>query len=230
MGVLYDRCRRGDRASTGPGFEVLRVHFGSEARPHGAELAWDENERFVFPLFLPAGGPFRDVVIILNGLNDSSYRKFFPWAASLAHAGVPAMIFPSAFLMNRRPREWISPSATERALQSRQRVAPDSASPINAVLSARVAEDPRTLLLDALRTAQDLRQLLAALQNGRLRGDAAGLLQRLQGARIHILGYSLGGYLALALRLHDRAFDAAKVIALCAGAGTQAGLSPVSPF
>lgn len=232
-GPVYDRFRRGENTVEAPGFELRRIHF--DCAGSSAPSSWDENERFVFPLFLPTGGgQFRDVVIILNGLNDTSYRKFFPWAASLASAGVPALIFPSAFLMNRRPREWISPTATERAWQSRVQIAPDSTSLINAVLSLRVAQNPRALLEDALRTAADLRQLVQALANGQLDGDAARTTRFLPDTRSHLLGYSMGGYIGLALRLEDATFARSKLIALCAGASTQAangsGLDPVSPF
>lgn len=224
--LIYEKFHRGEAVVAGPGFEVLRVPFESGGASAGA-AADDANDRFAFPMFLPPGGAFQEIVVILNGLNDSSYRKFFPWAASIARSGVPALIFPSAFLMNRRPRDWISPTATERALQARLRVAPDSASPINAVLSLRVAQNPRALLQDALRTAQDLRLLMSLVREG-------GLPRIQSGARAHFLGYSLGGYLALALKLHGHLLDGSKILTFCAGASTvgaaAAGLDPVSPF
>lgn len=231
-GPLYDRYRRGEACVEGPGFELRRLSF--ECTGSAARSEWAENERFVFPFFLPVGGPFQEVVIILNGLNDTSYRKFFPSAASLARAGLPALIFPSAFLMNRRPREWISPTATQRAWQARVQVAPDSTSLINAVLSHRVAQNPRALFEDALRTTDDLRQLVSALAEGRLGSDPPGASRLLPNTRAHFLGYSLGGYTGLALRLQGGIFARSKVIALCAGASAEsangAGLDPVSPF
>src|SRR5687768_13511597 len=40
-----------------------------------------ENLAFALPLVLPRRpGPFDRVIIILHGLNESEYRKFFPWA------------------------------------------------------------------------------------------------------------------------------------------------------
>ena len=223
--LIYEKFRRAEPVVAGQGFEVLRVLFESaSASDADADAA---NDHFVFPMFVPPGGPFQEVVIILNGLNDSSYRKFFPWAASIARSGVPALIFPSAFLMNRRPRDWISPTATERAFQARLQVAPDTASPINAVLSLRVAQNPRALLQDAVRTAQDLRQLTRLASEG-------GLVRIQPGARCHFLGYSLGGYLALALKLHGHLSDGSKIVTFCAGASsdgaTAVGLDPISPF
>src|SRR3990172_10105682 len=69
-----------------------------------------ENIRFPYIMFLPEGNKqFDEVIIILNGLNESEYRKFFPWAASFAASGIPTIIFPIAFLINRRPKGWFIP-------------------------------------------------------------------------------------------------------------------------
>ncbi|HXP52039.1 MAG TPA: DUF6051 family protein, partial [Bacteroidia bacterium] len=66
-----------------------------------------ENVQFPYILFLPEGKKqFGEILIILNGLNESEYRKFFPWAASFAMSGIPTLIFPIAFLINRRPKRW----------------------------------------------------------------------------------------------------------------------------
>jgi pimeloyl-ACP methyl ester carboxylesterase len=226
---LYRRYRRGDDPLLSDNIEVLRAQFTSAGGGDGG--GWAENEQFEFPLFLPVHcrEPHRDLVVILNGLNDSSYRKFFPWAASLAKAGRPAAIFPSAYLMNRRPRDWIGPAASHAAWQRRLQLAPRSATLVNAVLSERIAADPQSLLRDQLQTAADLRLLAAHLGH-----DAAGYRAFAPGATLHLLGYSLGGYLALALRLQDELFKHSRVVSLCAGASTQShgreGLSPTSHF
>ena len=231
-GPLYERYRRGEERIVTPGLELRRVQF-VRTEASGETQCWPENDRFSFPLFLPGPGPFRDVLVILNGLNDSSYRKFFPWAASVARAGLPALIFPSAFLLNRRPRAWITPAASERAWRARLPVAPDTASQINAPLSQRVAENPRALLQDALSTCRDLSALTTSIWNGQL-VDAGGTPPFQPGTISHLLGYSLGGYLALALRLEDAGFEGSKVIALCAGTSVdlrpEERLNPISPF
>ena len=230
---LYERFRRGEERIVTPELELRRIHFARVPAAGESEAAWPENDRFSFPLFLPHAAQFREALIILNGLNDSSYRKFFPWAASLARAGMPVLIFPSAFLLNRRPREWITPTASERAWRERLPLAPDTATQINAPLSQRVAGRPRALLQDALSTSRDLTLLATSIWNGQLL-DATGAVPFRPGTVSHLLGYSLGGYLALALRLRDAAFEGSKVIALCAGAcvdpRADERLDPVSPF
>src|SRR5713101_4734764 len=78
-----------------------------------------ENIQFPYILFLPdVAKQFNEVLIILNGLNESEYRKFFPWAASFAKSGIPTIIFPIAFLINRRPRGWFIPRDLERKLEA----------------------------------------------------------------------------------------------------------------
>jgi hypothetical protein len=47
-----------------------------------------ENAAFALPVVLPRQPwRFRRVVILLHGLNESEYRKYFPWACTLAQAG-----------------------------------------------------------------------------------------------------------------------------------------------
>ena len=236
---LYERYRRGEPHVAGHGFELWRMQFASQASVR-VDDACAENACFSYPLFVPGPGPFGELVVILNGLNDTSYRKFFPWAASLARAGLATAVFPSAYLMNRRPRAWITPAATELALRARYELAPETATPINAVLSDRVAREPLCLLRDAQLTAADLQQLAATLHAGELSAPevASQAAPRRRffrpGARCHFLGYSMGGYIALALRLSDPNFAFSRIVSFCAGAATglELGqrLDPVSPF
>ena len=77
---------------------------------------------FALPLVLPRRpGPFERAIIILHGLNESEYRKFFPWACTLASAGFPVAMFPMT-LVNRRPRRWMGNAETQRCLRERQAI------------------------------------------------------------------------------------------------------------
>ena len=216
------------------GIELQRVEFVSRnaQRLLPCDRAWNENQRFGYFLFLPARLRSDAVAVILNGLNDSSYRKFFPWAASLARAGLPALIFPTAMLMNRRPRAWITPAATARAFAARSARVPD-ATATNAVLSARVAEQPLSQLHDALQTADDVADLAGQLHGGDFAlSDGSRPFPR--GTRVHLLGYSLGGYVALALQVLARLPPDSRVVTFCSGAAVRGSdssrASPVSPY
>ena len=193
------------------GISVLKADFRSKGYdclvPEDRGVM--ENRRFAYPVFLPslprAGREFRDVVIILNGLNESEYRKFFPWAATLAANGIPALVFPIAFLINRRPRSWFSPSVVKSTLESRVKIEGNrTATLYNAVLSERLYRHPERFFLAGLETYQDLLELARDIHCGTfaLHGGGGEVLMPFgEGARVHFLGYSLGGYLSLTLLL-----------------------------
>src|SRR5688572_3387012 len=64
-------------------FVWLKTDFQSQHKYLLREGDQDEAENvaFALPLVLPTGpGPFSRAIIILHGLNESEYRKFFPWA------------------------------------------------------------------------------------------------------------------------------------------------------
>ncbi len=107
------------------GVRVYKIDFVSNNS--GCLLPEDQNEientQFPYILFLHEGtSQFDEVLIILNGLNESEYRKFFPWAASFARSGIPTIVFPIAFLINRRPRRWFIPKDLEKMLEVRRSI------------------------------------------------------------------------------------------------------------
>jgi len=204
-----------------------------------------ENRVFRYPLFLPAqeSPPYGEAVVVLNGLNESDYRKFFPWAATLAASGHPVLVFPIAFLMNRRPRGWFAPSALEEVVRARRAVADnDVTTPYNAVLSRRLHAHPERLFLAGLETYRDLLDLVRSIRRGAYRLPSLGGDGRVfdEEAHIHFLGYSLGGYLSLILLLLTRdteEFSAMTATMFCSGSpmvpadGAVAhATNPVSPL
>src|SRR4030095_5215717 len=77
-------------------FVCIKVDFRSQHAQHLRPDDQDEAENvaFALPLVLPRRpGPFERVIIILHGLNESEYRKFFPWACTLASAGFTVGMF-----------------------------------------------------------------------------------------------------------------------------------------
>lgn len=167
-----------------------------------------ENREFFFPVFLPDGDlRVNDVVIILNGLNESEYRKFFPWAASLAANGVPAAVFPTSFHVNRRPRGWFYPeSLAKEAFKRRGLPGNKLATLQNAVISGRLEERPERFFLEAVETCRNLVRLVTSIRSGvfSVRGTGGELKPFGEGTRVHFLGYSLGGYFSLMLLLRER--------------------------
>ena len=99
---LYDAYRRkNSEPLEGNCCRVERIRFESSSYPLLLEedRIWEENIRFEFPLFIPTGTcePKTDLLVILNGLNETTYVKLFPWALNIARmTGNPTVIFPLA--------------------------------------------------------------------------------------------------------------------------------------
>jgi hypothetical protein len=170
-----------------------------------------ENLTFALPLVLPRRpAPFDRVILILHGLNESEYRKFSPWACTLASAGFPVALFPITFLVNRRPRRWMGNAETRRCLQERQALPGNSvATRYNTKLSERIERHPERLFLGGRQSYFDLLGLVASLRHGTLTvgdGNDDTLMPRqpfAAGTRVDFLAYSIGGYLTLGLLLGE---------------------------
>jgi len=205
-----------------------------------------ENNAFALPVVLPCRpGPFRRVVVILHGLNESEYRKYFPWACTLARAGIPVVLFPIAFLVNRRPRQWHTDNETQRRLRARQAQAGnDVVTRYNAILSERLEHHPERLFLGGRQSYFDLLDLAASLHNGTFALDTRedeGAPTRhpfAAGTRVDWLGFSIGGYLTLGLLLgepeHPALVDSRAIIFAAAAPFVHADrtliANPLSPF
>jgi hypothetical protein len=170
-----------------------------------------ENVAFALPLVLPRRpAPFKRAIVILHGLNESEYRKFFPWACTLASAGFPVVLFPITFLVNRRPRRWLSNAEAQRCLRARQALPGNTvATRYNTILSERLDRHPERLFLGGRQSYSDLFDLVVRLRQGTLAtddGHAGGLVPRqpfAEGTQVDFLAYSIGGYLSLGLLLGE---------------------------
>lgn len=174
-----------------------------------------DNVSFACPLVLPRQpGPFRQVVIILHGLNESEYRKYFPWACTLASAGMPVLLFPLAFLVNRRPRRWRDDGETQGHLRLRQALSGnDVATRYNVILSQRLQDHPERLFLGGQQSYFDLLDIVESIRSGVFTIDsreAETLVPRrpfAEATQVDFLGFSIGGYLTLGLLLAERDND-----------------------
>jgi hypothetical protein len=199
---------------------VVADHFvwlKADIRSRHAHVLLEEDQReadnvaFALPLVLPRQGwPLRRVVIILHGLNEREYRKYFPWACTLASAGFPVALFPITFLVNRRPRRWRRDVETQRCLRARLAMPGNGVvTRYNIVLSERLERHPERLFLDGRQSYFDLLDLVASFRRGTLavdHGDGDGPVPRqpfAEGTRVDFLGFSIGGYLTLSLLLGE---------------------------
>ena len=119
-----------------------------------------------------------------------------------------------ALHVTRRPHAW---SDFGRELYATRAALPDnaSASPFNAVLSARLEAAPDRFVRAGLATCDDLAALAASAHAGDWPGCAAG-------TRVDFVGYSAGGYAALCLLAGERgdapSLSSSRVCLLASGA------------
>jgi hypothetical protein len=194
-------------------FVCIKVDFRSQQAHllHPDDQDEAENVAFALPLVLPRRpAPFDRAIILLHGLNESEYRKFFPWACTLASAGLPVAMFPITFLVNRRPRRWMGNAETQCCLRARQAMPGNTvATRYNAILSDRLDRHPERLFLAGRQSYGDLLDLVASLRHGTLMvedGQDGTLVARqpfAAGTQIDFLSYSIGGYLTLSLLLAE---------------------------
>lgn len=158
----------------------------------------EANNTFPYLLIEPENGAaisYKDLIIVTHGLNEGSPAKLFPWAYNLTvQLQLPTLIFPMAFHVSRRSPEW---GFSSQARLSNQRSAipgNQKSSPFNALISSRLSQFPDRFLRGGLQSYYDVVDLVDLIRSGRHPGCR-------EGARVHFLGYSAGGYLALALLL-----------------------------
>ena len=182
------------------------------------------NYLMVEPVDLPAAGA-GEVLVIFHGLNEGSYARMLPWAASFAlRLGIPVILFPLSFHVGRRSVLWSVQEQTRIAARRADMAGNGRTSPFNGRISERLDLAPERYCLGGLQSCFDAADLVARIEAG----DHASCRT---GARARFLGYSAGGYLALVLLLADPfgRFSDARA-ALFASGAPLAGIQPESLF
>ena len=211
-------------------FRLRRPRF--ESRWTGLLLPEDrdiaENRGFnylmVEPVDLPAAGA-GEVLVIFHGLNEGSYARMLPWAASFAlRLGIPVILFPLSFHVGRRSDLWSVQEQTRIAARRAATTGNGRTSPFNGRISERLGRAPERYCLGGLQSCFDAADLVARIEGGEHASCRAG-------AQARFLGYSAGGYLALVLLLADPfgRFSDARA-ALFASGAPLGGIRPESLF
>jgi hypothetical protein len=128
--------------------EVARVRDHMKTAPFypAADSTVSENREFPYVVFVPAGKEKCDrAIILLHGLNERNWNKYLVWAEDLVMTcGVPVLLFPMAFHMNRTPTSWFTPRWLKPWLNRRKQeiMGLCNASFFNVALSSRLSVDP----------------------------------------------------------------------------------------
>jgi pimeloyl-ACP methyl ester carboxylesterase len=185
----------------------------TEQEPSDADVV--ENLRFRYPLLRGRGDrrPLDRVLLLLHGLNEHSYTKYMPWAYHLwARTRAGVILFPMTFHINRVLPEWLT---QQQGSLARRKAIPgnENVHRFNAGISERLGTMPERFFWGAMQTFWDLIDLVKQIRAGRHAHVAPD-------ARIDVMGYSAGGFIALALLLedHEQLFSGSRgvVFASCA--------------
>ncbi len=199
---------------------------GEPADPLPVDAEVPENLRFRYPLLRGSDAVRRydRVTILFHGLNERSYGKYVPWAFHVwKRTGAPVILFPMAFHINRVPSDWFR-LVPESVAHRKAVEGNDLVHRFNAIMSERLESRPERFFWGALQTFWDVVDLVRQIRAGDHPHVAPG-------ARIDLLGYSAGGFVALALMLDDteQLFSDSRA-ALFATAGAVRDLNLASPL
>jgi len=149
----------------------IREHINAAPFFPGSDSAIEENQQFRYVVFAPAGtSRFNRAVIMLHGLNERSWSKYLAWAEDLVmNCGIPVILFPIAFHMNRTPAGWYTPRWLQPWLNRRKQEIKNlvNASFANLALSSRLTASPLRFYSSGLESAFNLNQLVREIKQGK---------------------------------------------------------------
>ncbi|HTX98558.1 MAG TPA: DUF6051 family protein [Bacteroidota bacterium] len=180
--------------------EEHNLNFPAERTVHSPEdVLIGQNIAFRYPLVREAGsgrGKHRHGVIVLHGLNERSFSKYIPWAFHIwKSVQSPVLLFPLTFHINRVSPRWAFEQQAN--LEGRRAIAGnENVHRFNAVISHRLGTHPERFIWGAIQSFWDIVDLVRTIRQGNHPHFA-------EDARIDLLGFSAGGYVALALMLDD---------------------------
>lgn len=186
------------------------------------------NRYFDYHMFQPESFvKYKSCIILLHGLNERSWDKYFPWGYALSKlTGKAVILFPISYHINRSPSAWSNPRLMKQFVEERLRRLPQtsSLSIANVALSERLEQHPERFVLSGYQAASDLVKLVCAIQMGehpRFEKDA----------QVDFFGYSIGALLAQVLMLNGSSglFDSSKFFLFCGGSALQ-GMNGVSRY
>lgn len=158
-----------------------------------------ENYRFKFPIISPVNqASGSKALLLLHGLNERSWNKYWSWGAWLAEElQQPVILFPISFHMNRSPAFWNNARTVSDIMNHEQTSATSSSTTfVNYMLSKRLTNNPLRFLTSGLQSVNDINQLIHQIQNDRI-AELRGIRQ------IDVVAYSIGAFLSQILMLSN---------------------------
>jgi hypothetical protein len=176
------------------------------------------------------------VTVLLHGLNERTLLKYMPWAYHVwQRTGEPVLLFPLSFSINRVLPEWRGqiPRIHKRR---KRRKGNKRAHRFNTTISERLEVHPERFFWGAMQSYWDIvdlvRQIRHPEQHLAPNGSVPSIASHFDPtARIDFLGYSSGGYLALAhLAVNHEGLFSQSRACLFASCVEMDELRPASPY
>lgn len=178
----------------------------------------EENRTFSYPTFFPESGKtYKRAILLLHGLNERSWEKYWTWAHFLCKKnGVPVILFPISFHMNRAPEEWGDPRAMfplMKETEHQQRELGEITTYLNFALSMRLIDDPLRFFTSGHQSAMDITKLATQLKQGELANFE-------KETSTDFFAYSIGAFLAQILMVANpnQLFEKSRFFLFCGGA------------
>ncbi|MDD2211094.1 MAG: DUF6051 family protein [Candidatus Cloacimonetes bacterium] len=187
-----------------------------------------ENKSFSYQIICLKGTVRSDrITLLFHGFNEKDWAKYIPWANAICeNTGNSVLLFPIAFHMQRAPRSWSNPRAMYALSKKRKQTYPSvrQSSLSNVAISTRIHTLPQRFIWSGLQSYYDVIQLLEECKSGKHPFVSSN-------AKFDIFAYSIGGFLALTLKLcnYSGYFAQSRVCLFCSGAALK-DLAPVSKF
>lgn len=187
------------------------------------------NNDFRYSVFLKKGDTtrHRHAILMLHGLNERKWSKYLPWAATLTQkTGIPVVMFPISFHMNRSPEDWSNPRLLWPVVTREVNAGAmdETTSIANYTLSRRLEEKPERFFLSGYQSINDVVALLKSWKKGKnplFHPDV----------RVDFFSYSIGAFLTEVLMIAnpEGLVDRSRFFLFCGGS-VFSGMNATSKF
>lgn len=173
-----------------------------------------ENRRFSIPLMTPNSGKPKGMILLLHGLNEKSWNKYWSWGRILSeNTGNAVVFFPLSFHMDRVPSTWSDRRAMSKLIKFRNREGRENSSVsfANVAISERLENVPERFVLSGYQSIMDMLDFIRGIRSGK--SDFSCDIP------INIFGYSIGAFLSQVIALANPGglFDDTKFFLFCGG-------------
>jgi len=190
--------------------------FRETVRGGKVDASIAQNKDFRYPVFSPRGQRNNKAILLLHGLNERKWDKYYTWAHRLAKdTGKSVILFPFSFHLDRGLPDWVNRNVlVEKAERRKQEFTEEEnlTTFLNNTLSDRLTESPERFFLSGLQTANDIVSVLSSMREGK-----HPLFEK--GTQTDIFAYSIGGLLGQVLYMSnpENLFDRSKLFLFCGG-------------